>query len=85
VQLAWEMTVKPLSESSCEFTDAITIFETQEYLAFVAKSGVPAEHMKAGVKQALDAHNAEETLSFAKSRFCCKSLLGVTNENFQGR
>jgi hypothetical protein len=61
------MTVKPLSESSCEFRDAITVFETQEYLAFVAKSGVPAEHMKAGVKQALDAHNAEETPSFAKS------------------
>ncbi len=67
VQLTWDMTVKPISDNSCEFTDTITLFETPSYLAFVEKSGVPAGHMKEGVKQAIDAHNADETPNFAKS------------------
>jgi hypothetical protein len=67
VQLAWEMTVKPLSESSCEFTDSISMFETDEYLAFVEKSGAPAELVTVAVQRAIDAHNADETPNFAKS------------------
>jgi hypothetical protein len=67
VQLTWDMTVRSLSESSCEFTDTITLFETPDYLAFVEKSGVPAAQMKEGVRQAIDAHNADETPNFAKN------------------
>jgi hypothetical protein len=67
VQLTWEMTVKRVSETSCEFTDAITVFETDEYLAFVAKSGAPPDQVRDGVQLAVDAHNAEETPNFAKS------------------
>jgi hypothetical protein len=67
VQLTWETTVKPLSESTCEFTDSISMFETDEYLAFVEKSGASPEQVKDTIQRAIDAHNAEETPNFAKS------------------
>ena len=43
------------------------MFETDEYLAFVKKSGASLEQMRDETKRALDAHNAEETPNFAKS------------------
>ena len=67
IQLAWDMTVKPLSESSCEFTNSISVFGTDEFLTFVEKSNAPPEQIKETVQRALDAHNAEETPNFAKS------------------
>jgi hypothetical protein len=62
-----DLTVKPLSESSCEFTNSISVFGTDEVLAFVEKSDAPTEQVKDAVQRALDAHNAEETPNFAKS------------------
>jgi len=67
MQLTWDTSVRPLSENSCEFTDTIAVFETDEYLAFVKKSGVSPEQMRDETQRALDAHNAEETPNFAKS------------------
>jgi hypothetical protein len=67
VQLTWDMTVKPLSKTSCEFTDTITLFETPDYVAFAQKSGMPTVQMKEGVRKAIDAHNADETPNFAES------------------
>jgi len=67
VLLTWDMSVKPLSESSCEFTNSISVFGTDEFLAFVETSDVPPEQVKDTVQRALDAHNAEETPNFAKS------------------
>jgi hypothetical protein len=61
------MTVKPLSENSCEFTNSIFVFGTDEFLTFVEKSDAPPEQVKETVQHALDAHNAEETPNFAKS------------------
>jgi hypothetical protein len=43
------------------------VFETDEYLAFVKKSGATPEQMRDETQRALDAHNAEETPNFAKS------------------
>ncbi len=48
-------------------TDTISVFETDEYLAFVKKSGASPEQMRDETQRALDAHNAEETPNFAKS------------------
>jgi hypothetical protein len=67
MQLTWDLSVKPLSENSCEFTDSISVFETDEYLAFVEKSGASPEQVKDTIQRAIDAHNAEETPNFAKS------------------
>ncbi len=41
--------------------------KTDEYLAFVKKSGASPEQMRDETQRALDAHNAEETPNFAKS------------------
>jgi len=67
MQLTWDTSVRPLSENSCEFTDTISVFETDEYLTFVKKSGASPEQMRDETQRALDAHNAEETPNFAKS------------------
>src|SRR6266850_5906085 len=67
MQLTWDLIVKPLSGNTCEFTDTISVFETDDYLAFVKKSGAPPEQLRDAVQRALDAHNAEETPNFAKS------------------
>jgi hypothetical protein len=67
VQLSRELTVKPLSENSCEFTDSISLFETDDHLAFVEKSGASLEQVNDTIQRAIDAHNAEETPNFAKS------------------
>jgi hypothetical protein len=67
VQFAWDITVKPLSESSCEFTNSISVFGTDEFLTFVEKSDAPPEQVRDAVQRALDPHNAEETPNFVKS------------------
>src|SRR3977135_1743487 len=46
VLLTWDMRGKPLSESSCEFTNSIFVFGTDEFLAFVEKSESPPEQVK---------------------------------------
>jgi hypothetical protein len=58
VQLSWDLAVKPLSESG---------FETDEYLAFVEKSGASLEQVNDTMQRVIDAHSAEETPNFAKS------------------
>ena len=79
IQLAWDMTVKPLSESSCEFTNSIFLFETDALLAFFENGGAPPEQVRDALQRALDAHNEEETPNFAKSiemRTLRASLIG---------
>jgi hypothetical protein len=61
MQLAWDMTVKPLSESSCEFTNSIFLFETDALLAFFENGDAPPEQVRDALQRALDAHNEEET------------------------
>jgi len=38
MQLTWDTSVRPLSENSREFTDTISVFESDEYLAFVKRA-----------------------------------------------
>ena len=79
MRLAWDMTVKPLSESSCEFTNSIFLFETDALLAFFENGGAPPEQVRDALQRALDAHNEEETPNFAKSiemRTLRASLIG---------
>ena len=67
MQLAWDMAVKPLSESNCEFTNSIFLFGTDALLAFFENGDAPPEQARDALQRALDAHNAEETPNFAKS------------------
>jgi len=67
LQLVWDMAVKPLSAISCEFTNSLSLFETDDLIAFVESSGGPAEQVRETLRSTIDAHNAEETPNFAKS------------------
>jgi len=64
MQRTWDLSVKPLSENSCEFTNSISVFETDDYLAFVEKSDAAPEQARDMIQRAIDAHNAEETPQF---------------------
>jgi hypothetical protein len=67
MQLVWDMAVKPLSATSCEFTNSLFLFETDDLTAFVERSGGPAEQVREALQRTIDDHNAEETPNFAKS------------------
>ncbi len=67
IRVQWEMIATPLSATTCEFTNNVVTGATEDYLKFLEKNGVPFEAAKEGLKQALDAHNHEETPNFAKS------------------
>jgi hypothetical protein len=67
LQLVWDMAVKPLSATSCEFTNSLFLYETDGLIAFVESSGGPAEQVRETLQRTIDAHNAEETPKFAKS------------------
>jgi len=67
MQFTWDTSLRPLSENSCEFTDSISVFETDEYLAFVNKSAASPEQTRDETQGAHDADNAKKTPNFAKS------------------
>jgi hypothetical protein len=67
LQLVWDMVVKPLSVSSCEFTNSLFLYETDDLLAFVESSGGAAAQVRETLQRTIDAHNAEETPNFAES------------------
>ncbi len=67
IQVRWEMIATALTDTTCELTNNVVTGATDDYLAFLAKNGVPYEAAKEAMQQALDAHNHEETPNFAKS------------------
>jgi hypothetical protein len=67
VHVVWELSVTPLTDSSCEFLNLVTVHTTDDYEVFIAHSGITYEQAKAAMESAVGAHNAEETPLFAKS------------------
>jgi hypothetical protein len=65
--VVWELSVTPLTESSCEFTNFVLVHTTDSYETFIEHNGVTYEQAKAAMESAVGAHNAEETPLFAKS------------------
>jgi hypothetical protein len=66
-QVVWELIAKPLSDTTCEFTNLVFVHTTDDYEDFLEKNGIPFEQAKAGLESAVQAHNAEETPLFARS------------------
>ena len=67
VQVAWELSVRPLDSERCEFTNHIHGNATDEFHAFLARHGLPFEAAKQARRQASEEHNRIETPLFAKS------------------
>jgi hypothetical protein len=67
VQVVWELSVKPIDEKSCEFTNHVHGDATPEFHAFLDQHGLPYEPAQQARQLASTAHNRIETPLFAKS------------------
>jgi hypothetical protein len=65
--VTWELSVTPIDEHSCEFTNRVHSSAPPEMLAFLGAQGIPLEVFRAGRRPMSEAHNRQETPLFAKS------------------
>jgi hypothetical protein len=63
----WELTVKPMSDGECEFTNRVRSRATDEFDDFLARQGIPFEVFRAQRQPMSIAHNKAETPFFAAS------------------
>ena len=67
IRVVWELSVRPLDDDKCEFTNHVMSFATEEMLALLDKQGIPFEVFRAQRQPMSIAHNQGETPLFAAS------------------
>lgn len=67
IHVTWELRVKAMGDGTCEFTNRVQSFGTDEFMAFLAKQGIPFDQFRAQRQPASIAHNQSETPFFAAS------------------
>lgn len=67
MEVRWELSVKPLPDGRCEFTNRVRTRPTPEFSAFLDRQGIPFEVFRAQRQPYSAAHNAGETPLFAAS------------------
>jgi hypothetical protein len=67
VGVIWDLSVKKIDDTTCEFTNEVHSTFTPELLDSLAKQGIPREAFQSARKPVSEAHNRQETPQFAKS------------------
>jgi hypothetical protein len=67
VGVIWDLSVRKIDGTSCEFTNEVHSSFTPELLDFLGKQGIPREVFQVTRKPISEAHNKQETPLFAKS------------------
>lgn len=67
IHVTWELSVKEIEAGKCEFTNRVRSYATDEFMAFIAKQGIPFDQFRAQRQPASIAHNQSETPLFAAS------------------
>ncbi len=67
VQVVWDLSATRLDDGSCEYTNHINAYATDEFLEFIKAHGITFEQAAEARQAASDVHNREETPNFAKS------------------
>src|SRR3984957_1604476 len=67
IGVIWDLKVKWIDDSTCEFTNSVHSSATPELEDFLGKQGIPGEVFQAARKPISEAHNRQETPLFAKS------------------
>jgi hypothetical protein len=67
IRVVWDLSVEPLDERSCEFTNHILGIATDEFLATLAEHNITIEQAAATEQAAASAHNEKETPLLAQS------------------
>ncbi len=67
LDVIWDLSVKKVDGTTCEFTNSVHTFAPAEIVDFIASQGIPLEIFRAGRGPISEAHNRQETPMFAKS------------------
>lgn len=65
LHVTWDISLRPLSERSCELVNLVELRVTPEFDASLEASGAPLEAVTSQLLTVLAAHNQEETPKFA--------------------
>jgi hypothetical protein len=65
--ITWELTIKPLTETSCELENHVTVLFTDQFRNLLIQAGIlNMEPVKSAMENNVTAHNLEETPLFAR-------------------
>ena len=67
IHVTWGLTVRDVGKGTCEFTNRVRSYATEEMLTFLARQGIPFDKFRAQRQPASIAHNQAETPLFAES------------------
>jgi len=67
IHVLWELSVRAIDENRSEFTNRVRSRGTEEFLAFLARQGIPFDVFRAQRQPMSIAHNQGETPLFAAS------------------
>jgi hypothetical protein len=67
IHVTWELSVKETGPGTCEFTNRVRSYATDEFMTFIGKQGIPFDLFRAQRQPASIAHNQGETPLFAAS------------------
>jgi hypothetical protein len=66
-QVRWELSVKAVSDTQCEFINRVTTYATEDLIRGLERQGIPFELFKAQRQPVAIDHNRRETPFFAAS------------------
>lgn len=67
IQVIWDLSVQPIDNGQCEYTNSVNALATPEFLTFIGEHGITFEQAAATEQTAADDHNRRETPLYAKS------------------
>ena len=67
IEVIWDLSVRRISDESCELTNTVHSSATPEMLDFLARQGLAFDAFRAARRPHSEAHNRQETPLFAKS------------------
>jgi hypothetical protein len=67
VQVIWTLSVKPIDDKSCEYTNSVVAHPTREFMDFIAAHSMSFEEAAAARQHDGGDHNRRETPLFAAS------------------
>ncbi|MFK3736966.1 hypothetical protein [Massilia sp. TN1-12] len=67
VQVIWDLSVRKIDDTRCEYTNSVVSHPTEEFLAFIKEHGIAWEKAQADRQQSSGDHNRRETPLFAES------------------
>lgn len=67
VQVIWELSVKKIDDTHCEYTNSVVAHPTEAFMAFIAERGLTFEQAAEARQRDGGDHNRRETPFFAES------------------